>query len=74
MEDIFASVQSFLSSHAERPKQQHCPECLSEMKYIDGLFWIPDTDLNWHLSLPFCPTCDSELCAASGSHLNTSVC
>jgi ribosomal protein S27AE len=57
-ENILIAVRQFLSSQAERPKQQQCPTCNSFMQHLDGLFWIIDkNESKWQISLPFCPTC-----------------
>jgi uncharacterized protein with PIN domain len=61
-EDILSSVREFLSSQAERPKQQRCPTCNSFMQHLDGLFWIiENNESKWQISLPFCPTCDPDV-------------
>jgi hypothetical protein len=61
------AVRQFLTSLAQRPKQQQCPNCNSVMQHLDGLFWIiENNESEWQISLPFCPTCDPH----SGEHFS----
>lgn len=64
--DVFNSVRKLFDSKAERPKQQLCTQCNSVMRHIDGLFWLFGTESKWQISLPFCPTCEPEMCKQSG--------
>ena len=57
--EILASLESFLKAQPET--HQQCPKCLSEVKHLHGMFWIPGTENKWEVSLPFCQTCEPEL-------------
>jgi hypothetical protein len=62
---IIALVQSFFGAQTARQKGQRCSHCGSKMQYLDGEFWLFGTDNTWSIFVPFCPTCEPELCKLS---------
>jgi phage terminase large subunit GpA-like protein len=59
---IIASLQEFFAAQETRRGQQQCPHCGAALQYLDGTFWLNGTEHEWNVSLPFCPTCDPQLC------------
>jgi len=66
-EGMVASLVKLLNAQATRAKQQQCSNCLTDMKFLEGLFWIPGAEVKCQISLPICPTCESELWAQQAS-------
>lgn len=59
--DILVALREFLIAQGQHRIQQQCSTCGSDMRYLEGLFWIIDTEAKWQISLPFCPQCEPAL-------------
>jgi len=58
--EIAISISNFIKSAPTRAENQ-CPDCLSDIEYLDGVFWLQGTEAKWEIALPFCSRCKPEV-------------
>ena len=62
---IIVSIENLFNAQLARPKQGRCSHCRSDMKHLDVHFWLHGSRKGWRVSVPFCPSCEPELCKHS---------
>jgi hypothetical protein len=63
--EVIVTIENFFNAQSARPKQGRCSHCRSDIKHLDVHFWLYGSEDGWRVSVPFCPTCEPELCKHS---------
>jgi len=58
---VLQSIQDFFHSECSRRHGQKCNYCQSALQFLDGCFSLFGTDIEWRISIPYCPSCDGEI-------------
>lgn len=59
--DIIKSLNAFFALKGANTNAPLCNHCQGSTRLLVGHFWLYGTDKTWQVSVPFCPTCDSDL-------------
>ena len=59
--EIIKSLNAFFALKRAHDSSPSCNQCQGSTRLLVGHFWLYGTDRAWQVSLPFCPTCDSDL-------------
>ncbi len=59
--EIIKSLSAFFALKGSAHKKVICESCNSSTRILVGQFWLYGTDRAWHVSIPFCPECDSDV-------------
>ena len=58
---ILQSFKDFFDLQSTIPSPpSHCERCGSTMEYFNAHFSFYETEMEWTIPLPFCPSCDGE--------------
>jgi hypothetical protein len=58
---ILQSIKQFLEDGFPPATPRQCRRCGSSMQAVDVDFLVSGTEINWKVSLPFCPVCDKAV-------------
>jgi hypothetical protein len=59
--DIIKSLNAFFALKSANNSAALCNHCQAPTRLLVGHFWLYGTEKTWHVSVPFCPECDSDL-------------